>query len=237
MSVLLNKTLHFQLFILIILLSILLLSPKEDCMAEHKQENSLISLPKIEISGSNSLKALLQKRRSERSFSGQEIELADLSALLYAAQGQTHPRGYRTAPSAGALYPLEVFVAAGEVSSLNPGIYKYKSKEHALAKLADGDKRQELARAALNQSWIARAPVVIVISAVYERVTAKYGQRGIQYTHMESGCAAQNICLQAVDLDLGTTLIGAFEDANVRQIIHADKKEIPLLLIPAGRPN
>ena len=231
-----------KLIAFIFIFNLALLNPKEESMAKGvdkdlSQQASRISLPDFGPATKDSLEEILQKRRSVRSFTAQELELSELAQLLFAAQGKTHPRGYRTAPSAGALYPLEVFVVAGQVGSLASGIYKYVPQDHELLQLKTGDKRRELAQAALWQSWIAQAPAVIVITAVYERVTGKYGQRGIQYTHIESGCAAQNLCLQAVDLDLGTTLVGAFDDAKVQDIIQAKPEETPLLLIPVGQPQ
>ena len=236
------KPLLFSFVIYIAVFSIVVLNIKEVAMAgiteqNINRQNSSINLPDIEQAPKGSLEQLLQTRRSKRSFTADKLSLSELSRLLFAAQGKTHPRGYRTAPSAGALYPLEVFLVAGEVETLKPGIYRYVPDSHELIHLADGDQRRDLAQAALRQNWIAQAPAIIVICAVYERVTGKYGQRGIQYVHIESGCAAQNLCLQAVDLNLGTTLVGAFDDSKIQKIIQAKTQEQPLLVIPVGEPR
>ena len=161
--------------------------------------------------------------------------LAELSQLMWAAQGMTDPRGLRTAPSAGALYPLELYVVAGNVTGLPPGIYKYRRERHELLSLAKGDRRNDLCNAALGQSSIRRAAVVIVLSGVYGRTTVKYGERGIRYVHMEAGHAAQNVYLQAVPLQLGTVVIGAFHDEEVKRMMMMTDKEKPLYIIPLGR--
>ena len=175
------------------------------------------------------------ERRSVRSYADEPLTLAEISQLLWAAQGITSPGGGRTAPSAGALYPLEVYLLAGEVTELPAGVYHYISKEHALIPVAEGDHRQALYEAALSQNAVKDAAAVMVITAVYERTTVKYGGRGIQYVHMEAGTAAQNIYLQVVSLDLGTVFIGAFHDDQVKRILRLGKDEIPLAILPVGR--
>jgi SagB-type dehydrogenase family enzyme len=163
------------------------------------------------------------------------MSLSELSHLLWAAQGISGAEGRRTVPSAGALYPLEVSVVAGNVSGLQPGIYVYKPERHELLKIIDGDKRDELSRAARGQSVIRSASAVLVISAVYERSTVKYGERGNRYVHMEAGHAAQNVYLQAVSLNLGTVAIGAFDDDEVKNAAHLTVREQPLYIMPIGR--
>ena len=128
--------------------------------------------------------------------------MAEISQLLWSAQGITGMRGFRTPPSAGALYPLELYVIVGNVKNLLAAIYKYTPRDHALLEIVSGDRRSHLSRAALRQGSIRKAPVVILFCAVYERMTGKYGQRGIGYVHMEVGHAAQNVCLQAIALGL-----------------------------------
>lgn len=178
---------------------------------------------------------LLFGRRSVRSFAPGELSLKEVAKTLFAAQGITKGGRFRTVPSAGALYPLEVYLVAGQVEGLEPGVYKYLPQSHALRLVQTGDHRTELARASLNQSWIARAQSVVVISAVYERVTNKYGPRGEMYVHMEAGAAAQSLSLQATALGLGTTLVGAFQDEEVRRLLGCPKDEAPLLVLPLGR--
>jgi len=194
-----------------------------------------ISLPDPHFDGRTSIEKSLLERRSVRQYRDKNLTLGELSQLLWAAQGVTSPRGYRTAPSAGALYPLEIYIAAGKVSDLAPGIYKYEPGEHKLVKTCDGDRRRDLWGAALEQSPIKNVPVVLVFCAIYERTTRKYGERGIRYVQMEVGHAAQNVCLQAVSLGLGTVVIGAFNDKEVKRVLKLEADEWPLCIMPAGR--
>ncbi len=174
-------------------------------------------------------------RRSVREYADLPLSLEEVSQLLWAAQGITSDWGGRTAPSAGALYPLEVYLVVGSVDNLGVGVYKYQPQEHALVRVGDGDVRAELASAALRQSFVAEAAVDIVIGAVYERTTRKYGDRGVRYVHMEAGHAAQNIYLEVVALDLGTVTIGAFSDELVMDILDMPESEVPLYIMPVGR--
>lgn len=193
-------------------------------------------LPKPRAIGPVSLEEALRTRRSVRAFSQAPITLEELSQLLWAAQGITDPRGFRTAPSAGALYPLELYVVAARVKGLKPGVYRYIPRGHRLEARAQGDRRQALARAALGQPWVQKAPVVFCIAAFYERTTRKYGDRGLRYVHIEVGHAAQNLCLQAVALGLGAVTVGAFYDHEVAKVLDLPPEHRPLYLIPVGRP-
>ncbi len=208
--------------------SVLLTLPVESRAGEP------MKLPKPNLDGKISLEKAMLERRSVREFMDAPVTLADLAQILWAAQGTTNPSGFRTVPSAGALYPLEIFVVAGKVDGLTPGVYRYGSKNHELNRTGEGDRRADLCSAALNQSSIGKAATVLVISAVFERTTGKYGQRGIRYVHMESGNAAQNISLQAVSLGLGTVVIGAFMDRAVKSVVGMGPEE-PLLVMPIGK--
>ncbi len=192
-------------------------------------------LPDPRTDGTVSVEKALLERRSIRDYADEPVTLSDVSQLLWSAQGLTAASRYRTAPSAGALYPLEVYLVAGKVSSLTAGIYHYKPQGHELIKVADGDRRAELSNAALGQSALRQAPASLVLTAVYERTTQKYRDRGIRYVHMEAGHAAQNVCLQAVSLDLGTVVIGAFYDDDVKRVMALPGSEAPLYLIPFGK--
>lgn len=194
-----------------------------------------LRLPQPDYTGSVTVEQALLARRSERAFSQRALALTELSQLLWAAQGVTSPRGYRTAPSAGAGYPLEIHAAVGLVAELPAGIYRYRCLDHSLLLSTSGDPRDELARAALQQRFVARAAVVLVIAAVYARVCAAYGRRGVRYTDMEAGHAAQNVGLQAAALGLGAVMVGAFDDAEVRRTAALPPDEEPLYLIPIGR--
>ncbi len=182
-----------------------------------------------------SIEKALLSRRSIREFTTQALELWQISQLAWAAQGITGPDLHRTAPSAGALYPLELYVAVGNVNGLAPGVYRYALRRHELDLWAKDDKRRELFAAALSQSSILQAAAVFAISAFYKRTTAKYGDRGIRYVHMEAGHAAQNLLLQAAALGLGSVLVGAFNDESVRRVLMLKQIEAPLYLIPVGK--
>jgi SagB-type dehydrogenase family enzyme len=195
-----------------------------------------IYLPRPQCDGAASLEKTLLRRRSVREFSTMRLELWQISQLAWAAQGITSADLHRTAPSAGALFPLEIYVAVGNVIGLVPGIYKYGIRDHDLVQWLPGDKRRQICEAALNQDSILKAPAVFIVSAIYERTTAKYGERGIRYAHMEAGHAAQNLLLQVVALSLGAVLVGAFDDLEVKRILNLKKQEAPLYLIPVGKP-
>jgi SagB-type dehydrogenase family enzyme len=193
-----------------------------------------IKLPQPVHDGNTSLERTLHERRSTRQYKNTPILLSDLSQLLWAAQGISGLGGRRTAPSAGALFPLDVYVVAGNVSGLSAGIYSYDPHKHELSRVAEADARAELNKAALGQLSIS-APAVLVLSAVYERTTVKYSERGIRYVHMEAGHVAQNIYLQAAALNLGTVVIGAFDDDGIRTVLHMTGREHPLYLMPVGK--
>lgn len=201
------------------------------------QENDTIALPAPGLTTKPSIERLLQQRRSVREYqSDAAITLPELGQLLWAAQGITHGRGLRTAPSAGALYPLQLYVVAGNVDALPTGVYRYMPKRHQLYKVQGGDQRRHLARAALSQSWIGQAAAVVVFTAVYARTTGKYGQRGERYVHIEVGHAAQNLFLQAEALTLSTVVVGAFDDAAVAMLLPLPEDIQPLVLMPVGKP-
>jgi len=221
------------LFIILSMMSFNALKDKELGAFEFFQEK--IKLPEPRHDSKISMEKALKERRSVRHYRNEPLTISEISQLLWAAQGITASGGLRTAPSAGALYPLEVYIIVGNVTNMKSGIYKYIPESHELVKVIEGDKRSELSNAALHQSPIKDAPAVIVIYAVYERTTGKYGERGIRYVHMEAGHAAQNIVLQAVSLNLGTVVIGAFKDEMVKKALNLGDKEDPLSIIPVGR--
>ena len=194
-----------------------------------------VGLPAPQFDSRTSIEKSLLERRSIRQYRDKGLTLGEISQLLWAAQGVTSRIGYRTAPSAGALYPLEIYIAAGRVGELAPGIYRYEPDVHKLVKTCDGDKRMNLWRGALEQGSIRNAPLVLVFCAIYERTTSKYGERGIRYVHMEVGHAAQNVCLQAISLGLGTVVIGAFNDKEIKRVLNLEGNEWPLCIMPVGK--
>ncbi len=190
-----------------------------------------ISLPQPKLKSDISLEEVLAKRRSVRSYSKKDLSLNQISQLLWACQGITAPSfGGRTAPSAGALYPLEVYLVTSE------GVFHYFPQTHSLKKIKKGDVRQELSLAALGQSPPAEAPVSFVIAAVYERTAQKYGNRAERYVKIEVGHACQNLLLQAVALNLGAVPIGAFFDEKVQEVLSLPSNHEPLYIVPVGYP-
>lgn len=197
---------------------------------------NMISLPEPQFQGKISVEEALSKRRSIRSYKEEALNLKEVSQILWSAQGITEPSfGGRTAPSAGALYPLEIYLIVKNVKELPAGVFKYKPENHSLIKIFEGEISKQLAKAALGQSFIAEAPAVLVISGVFERTTKKYGEKGIQYVFMEAGHAAQNIYLQAESLTLGTVTVGAFVDEEVKKLLRIPEEENPLYIMPVGK--
>jgi len=195
----------------------------------------IVTLPEPRHDSDVSIEQTLLSRRSIRSFADEPLTLQEVSQLLWAAQGITDSLGRRTAPSAGALYPLEIYAVAGNVKGLTPGVYKYEPEKHQLVRVMDGDIRGELSSAALGQSSVRGGAVAFVVTAVYERTTVKYGDRGIRYVHIEVGHAAENLCLQATAMDLGAVTVGAFDDEQVATVLNLPEDEQPLYIIPVGR--
>ncbi|MGR9101456.1 MAG: SagB/ThcOx family dehydrogenase [Gammaproteobacteria bacterium] len=194
-----------------------------------------IALPPPSLEGGDKLERLLQRRRTVREFLPGTVSLRDIGQLLWAAQGVTHPEGLRTAPSAGALYPLEIYLLAGAADGLTAGLYRYRPRDHRLTRLNEKDLREKLAEAALEQTWLAQAGIVVVVAAVYERTTRKYGDRGVRYVHMDAAFAAENLFLQAESLGLGAAVVGAFEDGRVAELLQLPTDVKPLLLLPVGK--
>jgi SagB-type dehydrogenase family enzyme len=218
-----------------------------DCgtlQAELDRANAELNKLKAELEGvqaevatvrTASLEELLRQRRSIREYSDAPLTQDEVMKLLWAGQGITRGGGFRTAPSAGALYPLELYLVAGNVDNLAPGIYKYNPVKNDLTLVKEGDVRRSLAAASLGQSSVSDGAIDIVIAAVYERTKIKYGSRGERYVHIEVGHAAQNICLQATALGLGLVTVGAFDDAGVARVIGMSQDESPLYVMPVGR--
>jgi len=197
-----------------------------------------IYLPPPGQKSSLTLEEAIARRRSVRDFSPQPISRLQLSQILWAAQGITDASWQsRAVPSAGATYPLEIFVVCGRncIEEIDDGIYHYDSAHHSLTLHHKGDVRLELASAALDEESIYRAPVDIAICAEYERTAMIYGDRAERYVHMEAGHAGQNIYLQATALGLATVAIGAFHDKQVIRVLRLDKQCKPLYIMPVGK--
>ena len=189
------------------------------------------ALPAPSVKGERSLEEVLAARRSVRRFQRQPLGEQQIAQLCWAAQGVTEPsRGLRTAPSAGATYPLELFVVTAD------GVSHYVPADHALRPHLTADVRRQLQQAALGQASVGDAPAVFAIAGVVQRTQAKYGPRAERYVAMEAGHAAQNLLLQATALGLGGVPVGAFQDADVAKVLNLPVDFSPLYLIPVGRP-
>ncbi len=179
----------------------------------------------------------MASRRSVRSYTAAPLGLSEAAQLLWAAQGITDAAtGSRSAPSAGALYPLEVYLVADRVGGLAPGVYRYMPAAHALVRVLSSAPKEALFKAALSQQWVVDAPALLVLSGVFGRTTGKYGERGRRYVYLEAGHAAENVYLQATALGLGTVSVGAFDDQAVRRSLGMSASEEPIYLMPVGRP-
>ena len=198
---------------------------------------NFVKLPEPILRGKYSLEEILKRRKSVRKFTDKLLTLREISQILWATQGLRDEEGFRTAPSAGALYPLEVYLLSAKVENLEPGLYRYVPRDHKLAFELRGDLRKDLWRAALEQDCILEAPATVIISAIFERTTRKYGDRGIRYVFLDAGHAAQNLYLEATALDLGTVAVGAFYDEEVKRVLHLREKETPIYLMPVGKPE
>lgn len=204
-----------------------------------------INLPEPSYSSQTSVEEALKNRRSVREYQDTELKLKQMSQILWSAYGITKPMpnapeflrgGFKTAPSAGARYPLEIYVLAHNVEGLERGIYKFKVVEHELTLVKKGSFMEQLVSASYNQSWIGNAAAAIVYTAVYERITERYGERGRErYVCMDLGHYAQNIYLQCESLDLATCAVGAFDDSKVGELLEISDKETPLYIMPLGK--
>jgi SagB-type dehydrogenase family enzyme len=196
-----------------------------------------IPLPEPRLKSDCPVEGSLAARRSNREFSGEALTLAEAGQLLWAAQGVTHGEGFRTAPSAGALYPLELYLVAGRVGELEPGVYHYQPVSHSVRLRQAGDLRAEVAEAALGQLWMADAAAIVVIAAVERRTAAKYGSAAERYIAIEVGHAAQNVALQGIALGLGTGFVGAFDEEELGRVPLLAPGEEAYYLLPLGRPR
>lgn len=225
----------------VFLFSFILVNPSYENQSTMNS-NDTIQLPEPATDGNVSVEEALNKRRSVRSYQDKALSLKQVSQMLWSAYGITKPLetppfvrgGFKTAPSAGALYPLDVYLVAGNVDGLKAGVYKYIPKGNILVKKQDTDKRVELWKSAYEQNMVKEAPITIVYSAIFERTTKKYGERGKKYIYVDLGHSAQNVYLQAEALGLSSCAIGAFKDEKVSKVMNFGDDEIPLYMMPVG---
>lgn len=195
---------------------------------EMKAQKEII-LPGPRTKGNMSLEESILRRRSVRSYDSKELSMEEISQLLWAAQGVTDTaRGLRAAPSAGGLYPLEIYIIKSD------GIFHYNVSNHSLEKKGDRDVRGDMVEAAWGQASIKQAPVSVIFCAVRSRVTDKYGRRGNRYVDIEVGHAAENLHLEAVALGLSSVPIGAFTDSEVKKILGLPRDTEPIYIVPVG---
>ncbi len=199
-----------------------------------------LTLPPPDTRGSIALERALAGRRSRREFAAAPLTRTELAQLLWAAQGRTDAQGHRTAPSAGAQYPLRLWLVAGDVAGLDPGVYAVATDPGSLlapaSASARGDRRAAVADAALGQAWLRHAPALIVLAADPRATRARYGERADRFVAIEAGAAAQNLLLQAQALGLGGTMVGAFDEPRLRAALGLPADQQPLLIVPVGRP-
>lgn len=198
-----------------------------------------IKLPYPYISKEMGISKILKARFSCRDFSEKPLNLDQISTLLWAAAGKnsdTVTGATRTIPSAGAIYPLEIYIITGKnsVNDLEEGLYHYSIEKHSLEAVLNKDIRKEISAGCLGQVFIKEAPVSLIIAAKSERTMSRYGQRGIRYVYMEAGHACQNIYLMATNLGLGTVEVGAFDDDKIKGLLLLDKDTEPISIMPVG---
>lgn len=202
--------------------------------------DKIIGLPKPSFKGSMSVEEAIKKRRTVRDFSSRSLTIEHLSQILWAAQGITGERiNFRSAPSAGIMYPLDVYMVIGQdaVKTLPAGVYRYLPKDHILERLTEGDRRSEVAQAAYGQLWMTKAPVLLVISAECERLMGQYGEKAVRYAELEAGHAGQNVFLQAEASGLSAGIVGVSDTPEIVRILGSPEGEEPISIIPLGYRN
>ncbi|HII06353.1 MAG TPA: SagB/ThcOx family dehydrogenase [Methanotrichaceae archaeon] len=203
-----------------------------------KQESSeIIELPDPRIDGGISVENALKERRSIRSFTDEPLYLVEVSQLLWAAQGETDDAGHRSAPSAMATYPLEVYLLAGNVIGLPAGIYHYSPQDHNLIVIASGNRIPALFNTSSDRvDWREKAPAVFVITGVFERMNKIPGQDSSRFVYIEAGAAAENLLLEVVSLGLGSTYTAGFDENRTKEYLRLSEGETPIGILPVGRP-
>ena len=200
-----------------------------------QKQNQIIKLPEPKFKSSISIEEAINKRRSIRKFDDSPLEINEISQLLWAAQGINTSDGRRTVPSAGATYPLEIYLASRKINGLDKGLYKYNPQSHSLIPIKYGDISSDIANSTLQKNIIYSATAIFIITADFERTTSVYGSRGNIYVYFEVGHAAQNLSLQAVGLKIGSVMIGAFDEKELKRLLGLPINETPLYIIPCGK--
>jgi SagB-type dehydrogenase family enzyme len=231
----------FRKYVPIIITVVLVLLPGCDNSDENTaveftpDDSEVIILPEPRYDSEISLEESLLNRRSTRSYNDEPVTLQEVSQLLWASQGITDASGHRTAPSAVALYPLNIYVIAGNVPEIVDGVYIYDPDNHSLKRIKKGDFRDELATAAMGQASVRQGAVSFVVTVDYGIVMSRFGDKGERFGTLEAGHAAQNLCLQATALALGLVTAGAIYDDQVADVLDLPENLTPLYVIPVGR--
>ena len=194
-----------------------------------------MKLPEPRTSSDRPLETVIAERRSTRSYKNGPLTLNEVSQLLWAAQGITSTNKLRAAPSAGGTFPLNTYLVAGDVVGLEPGLYRYDNESNEISTVRSGDLREELSELALGQSCVKDAAAILIFTAVHERTTSVYGDRGTMYVHIDVGHAAENVLLQSTALGLGSVPVGAFRTRSVSAALQCEDGEIALYMVPTGR--
>lgn len=197
---------------------------------------ALTALPSPALKGETSLEEALANRRSIRSFTSEPLKMKDVSQLLWAAQGITGPGGKRTAPSARAIYPLSIYLVAGSVEGLKPGVYRYIPEKNSIEGVAEGDLRATLVQNAQMQPWIQDSPAMIVITVNY-KMMGDADSRGRMMADFEIGHVAQNALLEAVALHLGAVPVASFNAETLGKSINLPSPFVAAYLLPIGHPK
>jgi len=196
-----------------------------------------MKLPPVKMEGTVAVEVAIKQRRTVRSYMPQMLLLDQLAKLLWSGQGVTDNSGFkRAAPSSGALYPMDIYTVVGQdsVEQIKAGVYHYEPEKHILSQVTTQDLRDKVARAALSQMWMAKAPLNFVITAEYSRVAGKYGKRGVRYAMIEAGHIGQNLFLEAEALGLKAGIVGAFHDQELIDVMKIPRSHEPLLIMPVG---
>jgi SagB-type dehydrogenase family enzyme len=197
-----------------------------------------VTLPVPDIENGMPLFKAIYVRRSVRNFTTESLSLLQISQLIYSAQGLNHSK-FRVIPSAGATFPLDVYLVISEngVQDVEAGIYHYLVNDHVLFQHRIGDFREELCESCHKQSCVISAPLNIVLTAEFSRTSKSYGDRAVQYINQEIGHAGQNVSLAAISMGLGSVMVGAFKDQDVMRVLDCPSTFIPLYIIPVGYPK
>lgn len=211
----------------------------DEKLSEKKPLNETVKLPEPETKGGPPIWDCLRKRRSVRDYKTQTVSLKELSQILWGSYGVTAKEwGYylKTAPSAGALYPIEIYVASFNVEGLKKGIYHFNPKDMTLIGVFEGDFSGEITSACLGQDFILDSAFTLVLTAIPSRTMGRYRERGVRYILMDLGCIIQNIYLSLTAMNMGGCIIGAFSDSAMNKIMNLNpEKELVLALFSAGK--